>query len=161
MKDRYATINVDDELTTVFKLTHVITWADQSLSILKDWIQFEYPDFLSEDVVGKEGRAMTEELIGSLSRYRDHISASLKGFLEDRAETDPAFIGTTYDLTFAQAIGKMAEGHTVACRATRYRRYRMVDGALTEIDGEGVAHPVDSFDDEQMGSKWRVAEVDG
>ena len=40
-------------------------------------------------------------------------------------------------------------------------RYRMVEGTLTEIDGEGVAHPVDSFDDEQMGSKWRVAEVDG
>ena len=72
---------------------------------------------------------------------------------------DPDYQDSNEDLTFAQAVGKLAEGRTVTCRATHGRRYRLVDGTLSEVHSDGRSQPVDSFDDLQMGSVWRVVEV--
>lgn len=157
MKPIHTTIDIEGELKTVSSFIHIIGWADDGHRRLEQWIDEESEDTLA--VAGEKGLEMVRELMDGLSKFRTHMSYAMADFLLERADTDPEFTDTVYDLTFAQAMGKLGEGHTIACRATRSRRYRLVDGTLSEVYSDGRFYPVDSFDDLQMGSVWRVVEV--
>lgn len=157
MKPIHTTIDIEGELETVSSLIRIIGWADDGHRRLEQWIDEESEDTLA--VAGEKGLEMVRELMDGLREFRTHMSYAMADFLLERADTDPEFTDTVYDLTFAQAMGKLAEGHTIACRATRGRRYRLVDGTLSQVHSDGLSQPVDSFDDLQMGSVWRVVEV--
>ena len=157
MKPIHTTIDIEGELETVSSFIRIIGWADDGRRRLEQWIDEESEDTLA--VAGEKGLEMTRGLMERLSEFRTHMSYAMADFLLERADTDPEFTDTVYDLTFAEAMGKLAEGHTIACRATRGRRYRLVDGTLSEVHSDGRFYPVDSFDDLQMGSVWRVVEV--
>lgn len=157
MKPIHTTIDIEGELATVSSFIRIIGWADDGHRRLEQWIDEESEDTLA--VAGEKGLEMTRGLMERLREFRTHMSYAMADFLLERADTDPEFTDTVYDLTFAQAMGKLGEGHTIACRATRSRRYRLVDGTLSEVYSDGRFYPVDSFDDLQMGSVWRVVEV--
>ena len=157
MKPIHTTIDIEEELATVSSFIRIIGWADEGHRRLEQWIDEESEDTLA--VAGEKGLEMTRGLMERLQAFRTHMSYAMADFLLERADTDPEFTDTVYDLTFAEAMGKLGEGHTIACRATRSRRYRLVDGTLSEVHLDGRFYPVDSFDDLQMGSVWRVVEV--
>lgn len=157
MKPIHTTIDIEGELETVSSFIRIIGWADDGRRRLEQWIDEESEDTLA--VAGEKGLEMTRGLMERLREFRTHMSYAMADFLLERVDTDPEFTDTVYDLTFAQAMGKLGEGHTIACRATRSRRYRLVDGTLSEVYSDGRFYPVDSFDDLQMGSVWRVVEV--
>lgn len=157
MKPIHTTIDIEEELATVSSFIRIIGWADEGHRRLEQWIDEESEETLA--VAGEKGLEMTRGLMERLQAFRTHMSYAMADFLLERADTDPEFTDTVYDLTFAQAMGKLGEGHTIACRATRSRRYRLVDGTLSEVHLDGRFYPVDSFDDLQMGSVWRVVEV--
>ena len=157
MKPIHTTIDIEGELETVSSLIRIIGWADDGHRRLEQWIDEESEDTLA--VAGEKGLEMVRELMEGLQDFRTHMSYAMADFLLERADTDPEFTDTVYDLTFAEAMGKLGEGHTIACRATRSRRYRLVDGTLSQVHSDGRSQPVDSFDDLQMGSVWRVVEV--
>lgn len=157
MKPIHTTIDIEGELETVSSFIRIIGWADDGHCLLDQWIDEESDDTLA--VAGEKGLEMMRGLMDGLREFRTHMSYAMADFLLERADTDPEFTDTVYDLTFAQAMGKLAEGHTIACRATRGRRYRLVDGTLSLVHSDGRSQPVDSFDDLQMGSVWRVVEV--
>lgn len=157
MKPIHTTIDIEGELETVSSFIRIIGWADEGHRRLEQWIDEESEDTLA--VAGEKGLEMTRGLMERLREFRTHMSYAMADFLLERADTDPEFTDTVYDLTFAQTMGKLGEGHTIACRATRSRRYCLVDGTLSEVYSDGRFYPVDSFDDLQMGSVWRVVEV--
>ena len=155
MSTPLATIDLDRDLG-VIKFIAPIIGQTENLEVLLDE-RLEGRSF-PDAVIGEEGIQKMVDLTHQLAQFREYIAYILADYIMERAKTEPKDIGTAYDLTFAQAMGKLAEGLTVECRATRYKCYALVDGTLTEIELDGRSKPVKSLKDEQMGSVWRVAE---
>ena len=155
MSTPLATIDLDRDLGVIKFIAPIIGRAEDLETLLEERLDSRsFPD----DVIGEEGIEKMRGLIHQIADLREYLGYALADYIMERAETGPKDIGTAYDLTFAQAMGKLAEGLTVECRATRHSRYTLVDGNLTEIGPDGRSKPVKSLKDEQMGSVWRVAE---
>ena len=155
MSTPLATIDLDRDLGVIKFIVPIIGQTENLEVLLDERLESRsFPDA----VIGEEGIQKMVDLTHQLAQFREYIAYILADYIMERAKTEPKDIGTAYDLTFAQAMGKLAEGLTVECRATRYKRYALVDGTLTEIELDGRSKPVKSLKDEQMGSVWRVAE---
>lgn len=155
MSTPLATIDLDRDLSVIKFIVPIIGQTENLEVLLDERLESRsFPDA----VIGEEGIQKMVDLTHQLAQFREYIAYILADYIMERAETEPKDIGTAYDLTFAQAMGKLAEGLTVECRATRHSRYTLVDGTLTEIGPDGRSKPVKSLKDEQMGSVWRVAE---
>ena len=103
MSTPLATIDLDRDLGVIKFIVPIIGQTENLEVLLDERLESRsFPDA----VIGEEGIQKMVDLTHQLAQFREYIAYILADYIMERAKTEPKDIGTAYDLTFAQAMGK-------------------------------------------------------